>query len=78
MSILAGTFLITKLYSNTVLSSLNARQELRPLAEVTVELGERHMIELPDNGSSQYHASSAAFPLSEVRMSHSQIIVPLF
>lgn len=36
-SLQALSFLMPKLYSNTVLSSLNARRELRPLANATVE-----------------------------------------
>ncbi|KZP18612.1 hypothetical protein FIBSPDRAFT_1046113 [Athelia psychrophila] len=39
------TFLITKLYSNSVLSSLNARTYLRPLANITMNLGERSPVE---------------------------------
>lgn len=38
---LAVSFLLPKVYCNTILSSLNARRDLRPLVEATVDVGSR-------------------------------------
>jgi len=43
---ISGTLLIPKLYSNSALSSLNARRYMRPPVNLVVELRERSLVEL--------------------------------